>query len=642
MNQQAADRYDQLLHGLTLAQQKDARQVSALLNKYPEAALHRHLKGWAEGVSSTLLPPKSTLEEKVQPDAMSAPHTAAPHAAAARAGGKGVDAAPTEPMRAMDDDEDKDGSESAVVVLKHKSTGSSVKYQFLIEGLPVWGTAVSHPQPEYVAAIADYDRRHKIGPPGAGSAGSTNLAAASSSSDAAAGPPPATRPAPSLAPAAGLARPPAAAAPAAAPASTSASPRKQMAKRSKPFPSLARGATADAAAAASGAPVHAEASAGLAARLHDQAARAQREADELRAAAEEAQRRETAQRREEAQRRETAPAAADKEDEGEEGSAQEGRARAKSSNAERAGRGASRARAAAVAASGGRSPRPSRGTRSSAAAVAGGDGNEEDEHGSPSPRAVAPLGSSRESRSKSQAAAAPPAAEPTAAAVQRAQRLRRRLEKARDDDEEEEPGSDGRGEESRSHGPVAELARQSSALHAQGTDPLEDMLKQPKRAPSGLRAGGKRMRLTEPASSSRAPDAEQPQWTAADDLDGVEDDEIENSDDDAEGAVSYTRLPPAKRTADLPPNLSPQRGGDGQGGSAGRGNRGGHAQQAAAARSKKVPFSLDEEAWIKEGVTRFQTATNLWACILKAYPFDKKRTSVDLKDKWRNMQKRAA
>ena len=31
--------------------------------------------------------------------------------------------------------------------------------------------------------------------------------------------------------------------------------------------------------------------------------------------------------------------------------------------------------------------------------------------------------------------------------------------------------------------------------------------------------------------------------------------------------------------------------------------------------------------------------TNMWANILEKYPFDPKRTNVDLKDKWRNMEK---
>jgi hypothetical protein len=56
----------------------------------------------------------------------------------------------------------------------------------------------------------------------------------------------------------------------------------------------------------------------------------------------------------------------------------------------------------------------------------------------------------------------------------------------------------------------------------------------------------------------------------------------------------------------------------------------------------RVPFTDAEESYLREGVQRYQNHGSKWAEILRAYPFHSKRTSVDLKDKWRNISKKEA
>eukprot|EP01068_Selenidium_serpulae_P008246 Selendium_serpulae@DN4932_c0_g1_i1.p3 len=55
-------------------------------------------------------------------------------------------------------------------------------------------------------------------------------------------------------------------------------------------------------------------------------------------------------------------------------------------------------------------------------------------------------------------------------------------------------------------------------------------------------------------------------------------------------------------------------------------------------RRTNTRFSLTESEWLKEGINRF--GEGKWSKILKSYPFLKCRTTVDLKDKWRNIKKR--
>lgn len=62
-------------------------------------------------------------------------------------------------------------------------------------------------------------------------------------------------------------------------------------------------------------------------------------------------------------------------------------------------------------------------------------------------------------------------------------------------------------------------------------------------------------------------------------------------------------------------------------------NRG---EPVAKVRRLKRPFTAQEETNLREGVKRYGVGN--WRLILMAYTFDN-RTTVDLKDKWRNLQK---
>ena len=51
---------------------------------------------------------------------------------------------------------------------------------------------------------------------------------------------------------------------------------------------------------------------------------------------------------------------------------------------------------------------------------------------------------------------------------------------------------------------------------------------------------------------------------------------------------------------------------------------------------KRRPFTQEEVDWLREGVSRF--GVGRWRSILDSYNF-KGRTTVNLKDKWRNLVK---
>eukprot|EP00941_MAST-03F_sp_MAST-3F-sp1_P004346 g4346.t1 len=55
-----------------------------------------------------------------------------------------------------------------------------------------------------------------------------------------------------------------------------------------------------------------------------------------------------------------------------------------------------------------------------------------------------------------------------------------------------------------------------------------------------------------------------------------------------------------------------------------------------ARKSCRVQFSEKEEKYLREGIEKYG---NKWAIILKKFPFNSRRTNVDLKDKWRNILK---
>ena len=50
---------------------------------------------------------------------------------------------------------------------------------------------------------------------------------------------------------------------------------------------------------------------------------------------------------------------------------------------------------------------------------------------------------------------------------------------------------------------------------------------------------------------------------------------------------------------------------------------------------KRHPWTIQEVSWLKKGVQKF--GAGKWQEILLSYPFPAYRTSIDLKDKWRNL-----
>lgn len=52
---------------------------------------------------------------------------------------------------------------------------------------------------------------------------------------------------------------------------------------------------------------------------------------------------------------------------------------------------------------------------------------------------------------------------------------------------------------------------------------------------------------------------------------------------------------------------------------------------------RRVRWAEEEVEFLKEGVSRFGIGN--WKIIRDNYPFNSKRSNVDLRDKWRNMQK---
>ena len=63
------------------------------------------------------------------------------------------------------------------------------------------------------------------------------------------------------------------------------------------------------------------------------------------------------------------------------------------------------------------------------------------------------------------------------------------------------------------------------------------------------------------------------------------------------------------------------------------------ATAAKAAARPRVRWSEAEVENLRHGVERHEGLPNMWATILSKYEFHPYRTSVDLKDKWRNLNK---
>ena len=140
-----------------------------------------------------------------------------------------------------------------------------------------------------------------------------------------------------------------------------------------------------------------------------------------------------------------------------------------------------------------------------------------------------------------------------------------------------------------------------------------------------------------------------------------EEDAIEGSDDDDDEGFSL-RLP--KRTGSSSPLKDRLSMGDADqrptksaktaalkvtGGAGGGGSSAAAAGPASRAdfrgpdnkKKQRIRFTKEEENALRSGHSTYNGALNMWAAILDKYKtvFHPSRTSVDLKDKWRNMNK---
>lgn len=55
-------------------------------------------------------------------------------------------------------------------------------------------------------------------------------------------------------------------------------------------------------------------------------------------------------------------------------------------------------------------------------------------------------------------------------------------------------------------------------------------------------------------------------------------------------------------------------------------------------RLRRVKWTKEEEGYLIKGVKKY--GKGRWKLIINSYPFNPRRTPVDAKDKWRNMEKR--
>ena len=60
------------------------------------------------------------------------------------------------------------------------------------------------------------------------------------------------------------------------------------------------------------------------------------------------------------------------------------------------------------------------------------------------------------------------------------------------------------------------------------------------------------------------------------------------------------------------------------------------SKRGQVARRRRVYWTTEEEHYVVQGVKRF--GLGKWKDILEAYPFKSCRTSVDIRDKWRNIK----
>ena len=61
-------------------------------------------------------------------------------------------------------------------------------------------------------------------------------------------------------------------------------------------------------------------------------------------------------------------------------------------------------------------------------------------------------------------------------------------------------------------------------------------------------------------------------------------------------------------------------------------------QARSKSKKRRILWTAEEQDYLRKGVQRF--GVGRWKAIMKTYPFNRCRSTVDLKDKWRNMMKR--
>ena len=146
------ERFQQLSTVLEHANHKDIKKVRQALEKHPEDALHQHIAGWIDAMHATF--PTPTLERKAavaRQGAVAMPVAVNPRCAATTADD---DAAVVE----VEQDEK---SAAEVTIDDHKvRPDGTIRYKFVINGVPIWETAGQRPQDANL--VTKYDRHQKL------------------------------------------------------------------------------------------------------------------------------------------------------------------------------------------------------------------------------------------------------------------------------------------------------------------------------------------------------------------------------------------------------------------------------------------------------------------------------------------------
>ena len=657
------ERCAMLVAGLEAAQRKDARHaqlVQQLLDKHPEDALHEHVRGWCEGVDVEHLPTARMKTELGQQAAGGASKQRAAAAPAARPRGKR--AAPVEKLESEDEEADGHTFEG---VLSHKLDAHGVaRYKFSFAAGPVWAYASKYP--EHSKAVDAYNEEHRL----------------------------AEEPQPAHAPR--LAPPPA---PAPAPAPAQSRPSRRAPTPSKSDgerlggPSLARSAAREEAESQRLLLEQAEVLEAEAAQARATVAEKERQAAKLRAAVELAgAEREAAGvgiarnsrpattkqspaaaspalgadrmtrggggSRRQAEEEEEAAAADTEPEEDEEEAAGSLHLSRKSTVGKRGFKSSAGARGHEAHC---KAPRLAASSTVPSLFESSGGGAKE------FPKGLSALSGGGGSSGLSS----------RLKARESHSQYRGAVAQEEEDSENSQPN----------HDVVDALANATSKLsnNPDLRDPLPEVLANPlprsahraagaaggasssAPAPAGSKAAGKRARITE-GSSADGSAGDVVRWTRADDLllSGSDDDEPAAPQSKAARGGAPRRPSRAERLLDdddpieedddeeeSAPRLQPRHGGHSplperlgaraaDGGASPRKKGGGSGGRGGGVK-KRVRFSAAEEEALRDGYATYSGSNTVWAEILTKYRnvFDRSRSSVDLKDKWRNMQKKA-